>query len=106
MVATDMFTVKNGWDSNPGITMMKSKNLTQWTSSVIDLAKAYPKKFGKVKWVWAPQTIYDTKVKKYLVYFTVRQHANAKLDFYAAYANKDFTGFESEPKLMFSPWRY
>ena len=103
LVATDMFTVKNGWDSNPGITMMKSKNLTEWKSSVIDLAKAYPKKFGKVKWVWAPQTIYDTKAKKYLIYFTVRQYANAKLDFYAAYANKDFTGFESEPKLMFSP---
>jgi len=25
------------------------------------------------------------------------------LDFYCAYANKDFTGFEKEPKLMFSP---
>ena len=103
MVATDMYTVKNGWDNNPGIILMKSENLTDWKSSVIDLAKLYPKKFGKVKWVWAPQTIYDPKVKKYLVYFTVRQHNSTKLDFYAAYANKDFTGFDNEPKLMFSP---
>lgn len=103
MVATDMFTIKNGWDTNPGIILMKSDNLLDWSHSVIDLAKLYPKKFGDVKWVWAPQTIYDPKVKKYLVYFTVRLHGNNKLDFYSAYANKDFTGFEKEPKLMFSP---
>lgn len=103
MVATDMFTVKNGWSTNPGIILMKSDNLTDWTHNIIDLAKLYPKKFGNVKWVWAPQTIYDTKAKKYLVYFTVRLHDNEKLDFYCAYANKDFTGFEREPKLMFSP---
>jgi arabinoxylan arabinofuranohydrolase len=103
LVATDMFTVKNGWDSNPGIILMKSANLTDWTSTSIDLAKLYPKKFDRVKWVWAPQTIYDTQAKKYLVYFTVRSHDDLKLDFYAAYANKDFTGFEKEPTLLFSP---
>jgi hypothetical protein len=103
MVATDMFTFKNGWDSNPGIVMLRSGDLTRWTHSIIDLAKAYPKKFGNVKWVWAPQTVYDPKVKKYLVYFTVRFHGDNKLDFYSAYANKDFTGFEKEPQLMFSP---
>ncbi len=103
LVATDMHTVKNGWDTNPGIILMKSDNLTEWESSIINLEELYPKKFKDVKWVWAPQTIYDTKAKKYLVYFTVRFHYNDKLDFYCAYANKDFTGFEAEPKLMFSP---
>src|SRR5690606_1727565 len=103
LVATDMYTVKNGWDSNPGIVLMKSEDLIDWKHSIIDLAKAYPKKFSNVKWVWAPQTIYDAVAKKYLVYFTVRFHHNEKLDFYSAYANKDFTGFETEPKLMFSP---
>lgn len=103
MVATDMFTMRNGWDNNPGIIMMRSDNLIDWKHNVIDLAKLYPKKFGNVKWVWAPQTIYDSKAKKYLVYFTVRFHSNEKLDFYCAYANKDFSGFEKEPKLMFSP---
>ncbi len=103
MVATDMFTMRDGWETNPGIILMKSDNLTDWNHSIIDLAKLYPQKFGNVKWVWAPQTIYDSKKKKYLVYFTVRTYDNTKLDFYGAYANKDFTGFESEPKLMFSP---
>ena len=103
LTATDMFANKNGWGSNPGIVMLQSNDLINWTHSIIDLAKAYPKKFGNVKWVWAPQTIYDPKTKKYLVYFTVRYEGDNKLDFYAAYANKDFSGFEHEPRLLFSP---
>src|SRR5690606_20013864 len=103
LVATDMKTFMDGWDNNPGIVMMYSDNLVDWKHQVINLEKSYPKKFKNVKWVWAPQTFYDTKKGKYLVYFTVRYHHNDKLDFYAAYANKDFTGFESEPKLLFSP---
>jgi arabinoxylan arabinofuranohydrolase len=103
LVATDMFTHKNGWGSNPGIVMLKSDDLIEWKSSIIDLANLYPAKFGNVHWVWAPQVIYDTKAKKYLVYFTIRFKDDGKLDFYCAYANKDFTGFESEPQLMFSP---
>ncbi|MDO3694705.1 family 43 glycosylhydrolase [Wenyingzhuangia sp. chi5] len=102
MVATDMYTRKNGWDYNPGISLLHSNNLTDWTSAVIDLEKQYPVKFKDIKWVWAPQTIYDPIVKKYLIYFTVRFNYNQKLDFYAAYANKDFTGFESTPTLLYS----
>ncbi|WP_155960730.1 family 43 glycosylhydrolase [Flavobacterium daejeonense] len=102
IVATDMNTKKNGWDYNPGIVLMQSKNLLDWKSSVIDLEKLYPKKFKDIKWVWAPQTFYDAKAKKYLVYFTVRFKYNEKLDFYCAYANKDFTALEAEPKLLYS----
>lgn len=101
VVATDMFVMKDGWEHNPGIVMLKSDNLTDWNHSVIDLASLYPEKFGNVKWVWAPQTIYDPAERKYLVYFTVRFNGDGHLDFYSAYANKDFTGFEAEPTLMF-----
>jgi len=101
LVATDMFTVANGWEHNPGIVMLRSDDMIHWTHGIIDLEKSYPQKFPNVKWVWAPQTIYDPTVKKYLVYFTVRLNDDPALDFYCAYANKDFTGFESEPKLMF-----
>lgn len=103
MVATDMSTAKNGWGPNPGITMLKSPDLIRWTHSTIDLAKLYPEKFGHVQWVWAPQTIYDPVVGKYLIYFTIRFKGDDKLDFYGAYADKDFSGFEGEPFLMFSP---
>ncbi|MBT32558.1 MAG: 1,4-beta-xylanase [Thalassobius sp.] len=101
IVATDMFTIKNGWDSNPGIVMLQSNNLTDWTSSYIDLSETYPEKFGNVKWVWAPQVIFDNEEGKYLIYFTIRYYDSEDLDFYSAYANSDFTSFESEPELMF-----
>ncbi|OOQ59888.1 1,4-beta-xylanase [Mucilaginibacter pedocola] len=101
ITATDMFTVKDGWGSNPGFVMMKSGDLINWQHSYIDIAKAYPKKFGNVKWVWAPQTIYDPKAKKYLVYFTIALKGSDKLDLYAAYATKNFDGLESEPQLLF-----
>ncbi len=103
ITATDMNTHKNGWAKNTGIVMLKSPDLTRWSHKAVDLAKEYPATFSKVKWVWAPQTIYDPIAKKYLVYFTIRFEDNEKLDFYCAYANKDFTGFEKEPTLMFSP---
>ncbi|MDN3670423.1 glycoside hydrolase family 43 protein [Echinicola jeungdonensis] len=102
IVATDMYTRKNGWETNPGIVMMKSQNLIEWEHNWIDFAQTYPEQFGNVKWVWAPQTLYDEKAGKYLVYFTIRFHHNQKLDLYGAYANSDFTGFESEPFLIFS----
>jgi hypothetical protein len=101
IVATDMYTVKNGWEHNPGIVLLQSNDLINWKHAVIDLEKSYPGKFPDVKWVWAPQTIYDPGADKYLVYFTVRLKNDPALDFYAAYANKDFSGFENEPKLMF-----
>jgi len=103
IVATDMSTAKNGWGPNPGITMLKSKDLIQWQHGIVDLARDYPQKFANVQWVWAPQTIYDPAAGKYLVYFTVKFKEDEKLDFYSAYANSDFTGFENEPVLMFRP---
>ena len=101
IVATDMFTIKHGWGSNPGIVLMHSKNLTDWEANAIDFQKEYPDTFKNVQWVWAPQTFYDKDNDKYLVYFTIRFSGQDNLDFYSAYANKDFTGFESEPRLMF-----
>jgi len=101
MVATDMLTAKNGWDSNPGIVLYHSDDLLHWKHRAIDLAKEYPERFSNVKWVWAPQTIYDPVAGKYLIYFTVRFHGDEKLDFYAGYANAGFSGFEKEPALFF-----
>lgn len=102
MVATDMLTFKNGWGHNPGIVMLKSDDLVNWTHGIIDLAGDYPEKFGNLQWMWAPQTIYDTAAGKYMVYFTIKLKDDDKLDFYCAYANEDFNAFENEPVLMFS----
>ncbi len=102
IVATDMSTAANGWKENPGMVLLKSDDLIDWKHSTINLSKDYPENFSDAHWVWAPQTIFDPAKKKYLIYFTLKRKDDDKLDFYAAYANRDFTGFESEPTLMFS----
>lgn len=103
IVATDMNTVKNGWKDNPGIVLMKSKDLVNWTHSKIVLKEDYKEHFSDAYWVWAPQTIYDKKAKKYMIYFTLQRTGDGRKSMitYYAYANKVFTGFESEPKVLF-----
>lgn len=98
-----MNTMKNGWKDNPGIVLMKSKDLVNWTHSKIVLKEDYKKHFSDAYWVWAPQTIYDKKAKKYMIYFTLQRTGDGRKSMitYYAYANKDFTGFESEPKVLF-----
>ena len=103
IVATDMCTAKTGWNENPGIVLMKSVDLVNWTHSKINLGRDWPA-FSDAYWVWAPQTIYDRKAKKYMIYFTLQRtgdHRQSLITYYA-YANKDFTAFESEPKRLFS----
>ena len=104
IVATDMHTYdpKQGWGANPGIVLLKSKELVNWTHAKINLAKDWSKNFGDAYWVWAPQTIYDRKARKYMIYFTLQRNDRKTLITYYAYANKDFTAFESEPKVLFS----
>ncbi len=102
IVATDMNTCKFGWTENPGIVLLKSTDLINWTHAKVNLSKAYPKNFSDAYWVWAPQTIYDRKAKKYMIYFTLKRRDNDSLVTYYTYANKDFTGFDSEPKVLFT----
>lgn len=100
MVVTDM-TSSKGWDSNRAMVLMKSSDLVNWTSSIINIQKRY-QGHEDLKRVWAPQTIYDPQAGKYMVYYSM-QHGNGADIIYYAYANADFTDFESEPKVLFLP---
>lgn len=100
MVLTDM-TSSKGWDSNRAMILLKSTDLVKWESSVVNIQTAFPGN-ENLKRVWAPQTIYDAKAAKYLVYFSL-QYAGGPDKIYYAYANKDFTALESAPKLLFVP---
>lgn len=100
MVATDMVCA-NGWDSNRAMILMKSKDLVHWTSNVVNIQKKYPGQ-ENLKRVWAPQTIYDKDAKKYMVYWSML-HGNGADIIYYAYANKDFTDIEGDPKPLFLP---
>jgi arabinoxylan arabinofuranohydrolase len=100
MVATDM-TSHKGWDSNRAMVLLKSTDLINWTSTVINIQTTYPGN-EELKRVWAPQTIYDAKAGKYLIYWSM-QHGSGPDIIYYAYANATFTGFEDAPKQFFFP---
>ena len=60
------------WGNNRGIVLMKSKDLIHWTHTEVRIDKAFPKEFGELGCAWAPQTVWDTKKNKPMVYFTIR----------------------------------
>lgn len=100
MVLTDM-TSSKGWDSNRAMILLKSIDLVNWTHSNIHIQKRY-QGHEDLKRVWAPQTVYDPAVGKYMVYWSM-QHGDGPDIIYYAYANDDFTDFEEEPKILFLP---
>lgn len=102
MVVTDMRS-QRGWDSNRGIVLMKSNDLIDWTHSTINFPTRYPKTWGNVTRVWAPETIYDHRAGKYMVFYSLLTN-DGKCDYdkiYYSYANDDFTDFEGEPTYLF-----
>nr|WP_321408596.1 family 43 glycosylhydrolase [uncultured Carboxylicivirga sp.] len=102
MVITDLYVPDMGWN-NKAMILMKSTDLINWESTVLNIPELYPEEFGQVNRVWAPQTIYDKKKGKYMVYFSMKTNGDPDIIYYA-YANSDFTGFEAAPKqLFFSP---
>lgn len=99
MVVTDMASA-NGWNSNRAMVLMKSTNLTHWEHAIINIPQTYPE-FSSVDRVWAPETIYDPAVGKYMVYFSMRKGPDDYDKIYYAYANASFSGFESAPQVLF-----
>jgi len=100
MVVTDMVSA-NGWSSNRGMVLLKSANLVDWTSATVHIPTAFAAEFGNVDRVWAPQTIYDPKVGKYMVYFSMRKGSADYDKIYYAYANASFTALETVPQQLF-----
>lgn len=101
MVVTDMVSA-NGWNSNRAMVLLKSTDLINWSSSIINMQKRFASNDSLLR-VWAPQTIYDPKAKKYMIYWSMKHGKGADIIYYA-YANAAFTDLETEPKqLFFSP---
>lgn len=100
MVVTDMVS-GNGWDSNRAMVLLKSTDLVNWSHAVINMQKRYAGQ-EKLKRVWAPQTIFDPEVGKYMVYWSMKYGDGADVIYYA-YANQEFTDLEGEPKPLFIP---
>ena len=100
MVVTDM-TSSKGWSSNRAFVMLKSNDLINWTSNVINIQEKYEGQEDLLR-VWAPQTIFDPEAGKYMIYWSM-MHDNGPDIIYYAYANDDFTDILGEPKPLFLP---
>ncbi|MBR2184408.1 MAG: glycoside hydrolase family 43 protein [Prevotella sp.] len=92
---------KYGWGNNRGLVLMKSKDLINWTHTVVRIDEAFPERFGDIGCAWAPETIYDPEAGKLMVYFTIRETGRGKTKLYYSYANDDFTALVTEPQLLF-----
>ncbi|WP_209405042.1 family 43 glycosylhydrolase [Pseudozobellia sp. WGM2] len=100
MTVTDLLT-KNGW-SNTKIVLMRSKDLISWKSHVINIPERFAS-FSEITRAWAPQTFYDEKADKLMVYFSMLEPGSYDKIYYS-YANEDFSDLATEPKqLFFSP---
>lgn len=101
MVVTDMRS-SLGWSSNRGIVLMKSRDLVNWEHHTVHFPTKYPRKWGNVIRVWAPETIYDKRAGKYMVFYSLRTDYNDSFDrIYYSYVNEDFTDLEGEPQYLF-----
>lgn len=100
MVATDMVSA-NGWDSNRAMVLLRSDDLVNWSSSVVNMQKRFEGQ-ENLKRVWAPQTIYDAEAGKYMIYWSMKYGDGPDVIYYA-YANDAFTDIEGEPRPLFVP---
>jgi hypothetical protein len=60
--------------------------------------KAFPE-LGDISTSWAPETVYDEKARKMMVYFSMRYGPKGS-DLYYAYADPTFTKLETKPQLL------
>jgi len=87
-----------GWGNNRAIVLMKSWDLIHWTHSDFRVDKAYPE-LGDISAAWAPETIYDAKAGKMMVYFTIRVGPN-EAHLYYAYTDDAFTKLATKPERL------
>ena len=99
MVVTDLYVPEMGWNKNSALVMMKSTDLINWTSTIVNIPETFAE-YKNINRVWAPQTIYDPEEDKYMLYWSMRFGQDPDIIYYA-YANEDFTGLESVPKQLF-----
>lgn len=88
-----------GWGNNRSLVLMKSRDLIHWTHTVVDISSMSPE-LADIGCAWAPETIYDEKAGKLMIYFTMR-YGTGPNKLYYVYANDDFNRIETLPRLLF-----
>jgi len=87
-----------GWGNNRALVLMKSWDLIHWTHSDFRVDKAFPE-LGDLSASWAPQTIYDERKRKMMVYFTIR-FGPKECKMYYSYTDDAFTRLETRPEVI------
>ncbi|SHL13012.1 hypothetical protein SAMN05720468_11437 [Fibrobacter sp. UWEL] len=110
MVNTDMKSAE-GWASNRGMVLMRSKDLISWTHSTVHFPDKYKgTNFANVTRVWAPETIWDkdyvntdgSKGRLMIYYSLLTNDGTIPYDkVYYQYANDDFTDVLGTPTYFF-----
>lgn len=88
-----------GWGNNRGLILMKSWDLIDWKRTNIRFDELSAR-FKEIGCAWAPETTYDDKAGKLMVYFTMRYGTEASRLYYV-YLNEDYNRLESMPKVLF-----
>lgn len=90
---------KYGWGNNRGFVLMKSSDLIHWSKANVRLDQSFDG-FDEVGAAWAPETIFDKKAGKFMLYYTMRM-GNERNQMYYSYVNKEFDSLLTPPKLIF-----
>jgi hypothetical protein len=89
-----------GWGNNRGLILMKSYDLIHWTHAEVHPGELFPA-YGDIGAAWAPETIFDPKKNKLMVYYTTRVKGGDNHMVYS-YANDAFTTLETAPRPLFT----
>lgn len=90
---------KYGWGNNRGFVLMKSTDLIRWERAKLRVDKAFAG-FEEIGCAWAPETIYDPKTKKMMLYFTTRFGGGVHKIYYS-HMNDAFNTMLAKPEVLF-----
>lgn len=88
-----------GWGNNKGLVLMKSWDLIHWSRANIRFDQLTAG-LSEIGCAWAPETTYDERAGKLMIYYTMR-FQNEPNRLYYVYVNDDFNRVESLPQLLY-----
>lgn len=88
-----------GWGNNRGFVLMKSADLINWSHTTVAIDETFAG-YDSIGCAWAPQTIWDDKEGKPMLYYSMRFY-DGTIRLFFSYTNIEFSKLETEPKLLF-----
>ncbi len=89
-----------GWGNNRALVLMKSFDLIHWSRANIRFDQL-DRSLEDIGCVWAPETAYDDKTGRLMIYYTMR-HGNGMNVLCYSYVNSDYNKIETLPRILFT----